>query len=130
MDHRTLLDRWRREVDVLRRHGSVEAATSLEACIADVEQFEQDYENEPLPPAVASEESGYSISWLLKMISEGRIPNAGRPYAPMIRRGDLPRKFRPVGNHRPDGNHRRPDGSPSLVDDVLERQGLVAPENS
>lgn len=36
--------------------------------------------------------SGYSRDHLARLIREGRIPNAGRPRAPRIRRADLPRK--------------------------------------
>lgn len=42
--------------------------------------------------AEAASESGYSVEHLGRMVRQGRIPNAGRPNAPRIRLGDLPRK--------------------------------------
>jgi hypothetical protein len=42
--------------------------------------------------AVAASESGYSVEHLGRMVRQGRILNAGRPGAPRIRVGDLPRK--------------------------------------
>ena len=43
-----------------------------------------------LPEAAAL--SGYSTDHLGRLVREGKIPNAGRPNAPRIRRQDLPRK--------------------------------------
>jgi hypothetical protein len=40
----------------------------------------------------ASAESGYSPDHLGRLVRDGKIPNAGRPNAPRIRRTDLPRK--------------------------------------
>ena len=40
----------------------------------------------------ASEESGYSVDHLARLIRESTIPNAGRPGAPRILRRDLPTK--------------------------------------
>ncbi len=50
---------------------------------------------------VAASESGYSADYLGRLVKDGTIPNAGRPGAPRIRRGDLPRK---AGNLRPSPN--------------------------
>jgi hypothetical protein len=40
----------------------------------------------------AAEVSGYSADYLGRQVRTGAIPNVGRPYAPRIRRADLPRK--------------------------------------
>lgn len=40
----------------------------------------------------AAEVSGYSDDHLGRLVKDGIIPNAGRPGAPRIRRGSLPRK--------------------------------------
>lgn len=37
-------------------------------------------------------ESGYSADHLGRLVRQGRIPNAGRPRAPRIRRADLPHR--------------------------------------
>ena len=42
--------------------------------------------------AQAAVASGYSADHLGREVREGRIPNAGRPHAPRIRRANLPRK--------------------------------------
>jgi hypothetical protein len=48
--------------------------------------------NELLNLQEAARESGYSADHLGRQLRDGRISNAGRPNAPRIRRGDLPRK--------------------------------------
>jgi hypothetical protein len=40
----------------------------------------------------AARESGYSEDYLGRLLKAGKLANAGRPGAPKIRRGDLPRK--------------------------------------
>ena len=49
-------------------------------------------ENEILTLGQAAAESGYSHDSLRHLVSDGKVPNAGRRGAPLIRRGDLPRR--------------------------------------
>jgi hypothetical protein len=111
---------WRSRAEKLRAWGALDAARFWTLAADELEAWTEQHELEALPLAVAADESGYSASWLGKMISEGRVPNAGRPNAPMIRRGDLPRRLKPVA--------RRPDGAPDLVGPVLAKQGLSVPD--
>lgn len=61
------------------------AATRLEAALGALR-------DQPLTLDQAARESGYSAGHLGRFVREGKIPNAGRPNAPRIRRGDLPAK--------------------------------------
>jgi hypothetical protein len=115
---------WRSRAEKLSAWGAADAARLWTLVADELDRWTEQHELEALPLGVASDESGYSTSWLSKMISDGKIPNAGRQHAPLIRRGDLPRKIKAVENHR------RPDGAPDLAGPVLARQGLVVPEDS
>ena len=106
---------------MLRLRGAEPLAVLLDSCAGELERFDAAYLDEPLPLARASDESGLSSSWLGRQVNDGKIPNAGRPGAPMIRRSDLPRLKPPP--------RRRPDGQPDLAGPVLERQGLMVPED-
>ena len=115
---------WRSRAEKLRSWGALDAARFWTLAADELEAWHREHELEALPLTVAADESGYSASWLGKLISDGVIDNAGRPNAPMIRRKDLPRKLK-----KPET--RRPDGAPDLVGPVLAKQGIVLdPENS
>jgi len=111
---------WRARAEKLRAWGALDAARFWTLAADELEAWNLEHELEPLSLAAAADLSGYSATWLGKLITEGRIPNAGRPNAPMIARRDLPRKLKPVA--------RRPDGAPDLVGPVLERRGLGVPD--
>ena len=51
-----------------------------------------DWSNQQLTLSQAARESGYSAEHLGRFIRLGKIPNAGRPHAPRIRRADVPHK--------------------------------------
>jgi hypothetical protein len=40
----------------------------------------------------AARESGYTADHIGRLVKEGKLCNHGRPHAPRVRRGDLPRK--------------------------------------
>ncbi len=40
----------------------------------------------------AARRSGYNAGHLGRLVRQGKLPNAGRPYAPRIRAGDLPKR--------------------------------------
>lgn len=67
------------------------AATQLANILADAE-------NEPLHLKEAALQSGYSTDHLARLIRQGKLPNAGRPNAPKLRRIDVPQKPRPLLN--------------------------------
>ena len=89
-----LLDRWRAEVEILRRRGAQSQADVLASCAVELEEFERARAFEALPLAQASAESGFSYSALQKMLADNELPNVGRKGKPLVRRGDLPRKAR------------------------------------
>jgi hypothetical protein len=91
-DDRPLVVVWREEAAVLRRRGATEQAEVLESCADELERAVKLYETEELSLPEASRETGYTYAALQRMMSEGRLPNAGEPGKPRVRRADLPRK--------------------------------------
>ena len=87
-----LVSRWREDAVVLRRRGATSRADLLELCVAELEQARRDTEAELITVSDAAVESGYSEAHIRRMIADGSVPNMGRPGAPRVCRGDLPRK--------------------------------------
>ena len=110
----SLAVRWRTEAAALRRRGAAGPAETLESCAAELEEYERERDLEALTLDEAAAVSGYTYSALEKMVREGRIPNAGEPHRPRVRRGDLPKKPH-GGNCSP---RVEPDG-PDLAELVL-----------
>ncbi len=65
------------------------AATAFRQAAEAVEQALRESEMEPLTLQVAAQESGYSVSHLRRLLSEGKLPDAG---GGRVLRRDLPRK--------------------------------------
>lgn len=113
MEHRELLDRWRRELEVLRRHGAVEAAATKETDIATLEAFDRQSADELLDLTSAALERGVHPDTVARYIKAGRLTDRGRPGSPRVRRGDLfnlPPVKKPA--------LRRDDGLPDLAAEV------------
>jgi hypothetical protein len=91
----SLVDRWRAEASTLRRRGAEAQAAALESCAEELEEEDRLLSLEAITLEDAERESGYSYSALQKMVSRGRIPNAGTAHRPRVRRSDLPKKPRP-----------------------------------
>ncbi len=72
--------------------GAEEQAKGAEAAVGIIERRVREAQLESLSLEQASAESGYSVDHLGRLVREGILPNAGEPYAPRIRRCDLPRK--------------------------------------
>jgi hypothetical protein len=85
---------WRERAELFRCHGATGQAAALEAVAGELEGALRAAAAEELTLAEASRESGYSERRLRELITEGRIPQAGRRGAPRIRRADLPRRAR------------------------------------
>lgn len=84
---------WRERAEQVRRFAVDDRAAQLwEAAAEELERALQEAANEVLNLQQAAAESGYTADYLGRLVREGKIPNAGRPYAPKIRRADLPRK--------------------------------------
>jgi hypothetical protein len=88
----SLVERWRAEASTLRRRGAEAQAAALELCATELEEEDRVLSLEAITLEEAERESGYSYSALQKMVSHGRIPNAGTAHRPRVRRRDLPKK--------------------------------------
>lgn len=87
------MTKWANEARAMRNRGVlVNGAALLQEVLRDFVAATSDYQAETLNLSNAARESGYSPDYLGRLVREGRIPNAGRPNAPKIRRSDLPRK--------------------------------------
>jgi hypothetical protein len=116
-DSHLLSIEWRSRAEKLRGWGALDAARFWTLAADELDAWHQKHELEALSLTAAADVSGYSASWLSKLVSDGRLENVGRPFAPMVRRGDLPRKLKPLS--------RRPGGGPDLVGPVLAKQGII-----
>ncbi|GIW51245.1 MAG: hypothetical protein KatS3mg081_0600 [Gemmatimonadales bacterium] len=93
MKARDFVEKWAAEAERLRRYGAlVDGARLIDDLLEDFRALEADEANALLTLQEAARESGYSADHLGRLIRQGRIPNSGRPGAPLIRRGDLPLK--------------------------------------
>lgn len=86
-----LVARWRARAEELRPYAA-SVARAFDAAAAELDAVLEAEAGEALTLPQAAAVSGYSADYLGRMIRERRIPNAGRPHAPRIRRSDLPRK--------------------------------------
>lgn len=68
------------------------AAAAFRRCADDLDASLRSAALDEFTLAEASEQSGYSVDHLARLVRDGKIPNAGRPHVPRIRRGDLPRR--------------------------------------
>lgn len=89
---RTLANIRSKAVELRDTFGDERQARAIEWAASLVERALQEQADERLTLAEASARSGYSPDHLARLIREGRLPNAGRPHAPRIRAGDLPRR--------------------------------------
>lgn len=83
---------WREFAVRQREVGAVAQAFTLDWCAEKLEERSLNWERETLTLKQAAEESGYSRDHLGRLLASEILPNAGEPYAPRIRRRDLPRK--------------------------------------
>jgi hypothetical protein len=98
-----LAARWREEAARFRDLGLEQPAVMQEAHADELEERLREWSLEPLSLEEAAAESGFSYSKLQHDVRSERIPNAGRPGAPRIRRCDLPLKSKsPAAPTEPD----------------------------
>ena len=81
---------WRTRATTLRHYGGETSAVALEGCAAELETALRQRDDTILTLTEAAGESCYSAAHLGRLVREGKVPNAGRPGAPRIARGDLP----------------------------------------
>ena len=87
-----LAERWRSrsgELQQLAAHGQ---AATLTVAASELEALVASAGDDLLTLVEAARVSGYSADHLSHEVKQSRIPNAGRKYAPRIRRSDLPIK--------------------------------------
>ena len=113
MDAHRLIRDWRARAEHLRRYAP-EVANVWEDAATELDAFLHGAERETLSLKQAAAESGYTAGHLSRLLAIGTLPNAGKPHAPRVRRGDLPRKPRtstPLG--------------PDVAGDILRQRGLA-----
>jgi len=82
---------WRSKAESLRPYAEP-VARAFDRAADDLERALHTEVDELLTLTDAAAMSGYSPDHLGRLIKQGVIPNAGRPHAPRIRRGDVPRR--------------------------------------
>ena len=103
---------WRKKAKEFRQFGADEQAVTLEYCADDLEETSRVWQTEPLTLEEAAQGTGYSYSSLQKRVSDGEIPNIGKPGAPRVQRQDLPRKT-------PRRRFELESGEPDLAGEIL-----------
>lgn len=90
---RELVAKWSARRDQLGKlRASVDGAVLCDEVLADLDALARAGDDEVLNLTQAADESGYAAGHLGRLVRGGKIPNAGRPNAPKIRRCDLPCK--------------------------------------
>ena len=87
-----LLAAWRERAAYLERYGDPNSARLWKEAIRELEHVLQAIGDETLSLAEAAAASGFTADHLGHLIRTGKIPNAGVPNRPRIRRADLPQK--------------------------------------
>ena len=88
----SLLHRWHDEAKELRRWGAEAPAQAVDRCAAELEDTLAMLDAKVLTLAEAAQESGYCVSHLRRLLSEGKLRDVAEKGQPRVRRGDLPRK--------------------------------------
>ena len=83
---------WRQRADFLNRYGDRECARLWILAAVELERALEAFGAEKLTLAEAANVSGYSASYIGKLVASGDLPNAGRKNAPRVRRADLKAK--------------------------------------
>ena len=83
---------WQAEASSLRAWGASDCARVLERCVSELGDGLATWQDEQLSLSKASEESGYSISHLRRLVSQGILADVADAGPVQLRRGDLPRK--------------------------------------
>ena len=111
---RLLADAWRADAAKLKQWGDEPRACVLLEAAGQLVTAIEEADEEPLSLVHAAAVCGYSASHLGRLVRAGTLRNVGRPNAPAIRRGDLPKK----------GGHLTPNTAPAHVD-IGRRERLV-----
>lgn len=87
----SLIDRWRARASELEPYAPA-AAAAYRTAASELATEEFRLDNEKLKIAPAARECGFSAQHLRRMVREGRLRNYGKKNAPLVRRGDLPKR--------------------------------------
>lgn len=124
MTRQEFFAKWEHEAEVLlRREALINGATLCEELLRDVRELLAEESERLLSLSEAAKASGYSADHLGRLVRSGTIPNAGRPNAPRLRYGDLPRKPAQVAKRGPQPYHPDTDARTLLSRQRGERHG-------
>lgn len=88
-----ILDRWRlRLADWSKLQTTVNGERIATEVLADLKAMAEAHDDAEVGLKGASEESGYSVRQLSRMVQDGTLTNVGRPHAPKLLRSQLPRR--------------------------------------
>ncbi len=102
---------WRERAVALERYAPA-VANAIRDLAAELEAALREAELGTLTLTAAARLSGYSREHLSRLLRDGKVPNAGRPNAPRVRVGDLPRK----------AGHLPPERIPTDIPGASKRQ--------
>lgn len=94
-----LVQQWRDHASLFRRYRANQQAEWLEDRAAELEAALRAQDDELVNLTEAARISGYTADHVGRLVRGGVIQNLGRPNAPKVRRGDLPRKLPLPGTH-------------------------------
>jgi excisionase family DNA binding protein len=84
----------RRRDDFAHLRAQIDAATLIDHLLADLAPATAEHHTTLLTLTQAAHVSGYSADHLGRLVRIGELTNYGRPHAPRVRTGDLPRRAR------------------------------------
>jgi len=88
-----ILDRWRaRQAEWTALDVSLSGERVAAEVLRDMEALLDGEGSEPIGLREAARRTGYTADHIGKLVRDGKIPNAGRPKAPLVRLRDLPKK--------------------------------------
>ena len=112
---------WRAQAEGLRQFGADAQAKAVDRCADRLEEAFRLESDTVLSLQEAADESGYSAAHLGRMVRDGKVPNAGRPGAPRIRRRDLPRKADESDSAVPQNNRIRDTTNVQIVQSIISK---------
>src|SRR3989442_12016901 len=87
-----LLRLWQQRADFLQQFGDPNSAWLWRLAAVELGRALETFGAETLTLAEAASVSGYTPSYIGKLVASGDLPNAGRKNAPRVRRADLKAK--------------------------------------
>lgn len=111
-----LVEEFRQRAVTLWESGATEAADVWNLAADRLEGWAEEQANQLLDLSAAARACGYSPDQLRRYLDDGRLADHGRPHAPLVRRGDLPRRLPRLERQRP---LLTSSGLPDLVAIVL-----------